>query len=172
MWLGPEESLLRRGITLSGEPIPRELMACSAEENGCELDTLRADRALCEAFCRKTGDVQSPAERTRGLPRGHDAAMVDTIACGDSSLVVRDSACHVWADDGNAPQAGQSPTSPSCALSLQPIPAKQREPLQDWFGYLLLARAVVSEFEPKLAAEDSYRPAMLELRTVHRGRWN
>jgi hypothetical protein len=25
------------------------------------------------------------------------------------------------------------------------------------------------EFEPKLAAEDSYRPAMLELRTAHRG---
>ena len=70
------------------------------------------------------------------------------------------------------PQAGQSPASPSCALSLQPIVAKQRELLPDWFGYLLLARAVVSEFEPKLAAEDSYRPAMLELRTVHRGRWN
>ena len=27
----------------------------------------------------------------------------------------------------------------------------------------------LSEFEPKLAAEDSYRPAMLELRTAHRG---
>jgi len=145
MWLGPEESLLRRGITLSGEPIPRELMACSAEENGCELDTLRADRALCEAFCRKTGDVQSPAERTGALPRGHRAAVLDTIPCGDLSLVVRGSACrHVWADDGNAPQAGQSPTSPSCAISLQPILAKQREPLRDWFGYLLLAGVAAS----------------------------
>ena len=115
------------------------------EENGCELDTLRADRAICEAVFWQTGDVQSPAERTGALPRGHRAAVLDTIPCGDLSLVVRGSACrHVWADDGNAPQAGQSPTSPSCAISLQPILAKQREPLRDWFGYLLLAGVAAS----------------------------